>query len=352
MILHLVGGFLGSGKTTAIIQACRAYLARGVRPGVVTNDQGRYLVDTAFFRAGQVPAVEVTGGCFCCNYADLGESLRQLEQDARPDVIFAESVGSCADLVATVLRPLLSLAGDTAEPRSLSVFADARLLLRRLRGDEMPFSDDVMYIFDQQIEEAGLIVVNKKDLLVNGQARVLKELIDARYPGRPVHFQDSRNAEMVAGWLEKIEGGMAPGELPALSLDYARYTSGETRMAWLDARLHFERLERGDAIDLLQGLSGKVRAVGGAVGHLKVALSVAGLHAKISLPSLEEPGWESRVPEFERGPADMLLNLRAEVPSESLQKVFHAEMSLQNGVSVLDLSVFHPDPPRPTHRML
>jgi G3E family GTPase len=101
MKLHLVGGFLGSGKTTAIIQAARVLMQHGLRVGVVTNDQGKYLVDTAFFRLADIPAVEVSGGCFCCNYPNLDKSLDELVESARPDVIFAESVGSCADLVAT-----------------------------------------------------------------------------------------------------------------------------------------------------------------------------------------------------------------------------------------------------------
>ena len=92
MKFHLIGGFLGSGKTTAIIGAARHLIAQGKRVGVVTNDQGKYLVDTAFFQAADLPTVEVTGGCFCCNYDDLGARLSQLKDSAQPDVIFAESV--------------------------------------------------------------------------------------------------------------------------------------------------------------------------------------------------------------------------------------------------------------------
>src|SRR5512142_726693 len=107
--LHLVGGFLGSGKTTAIINAAKRLIAQGRRVGVITNDQGKYLVDTAFFRLESIPALEVTGGCFCCNYDDLKGRLAQLIASAGPEVIFAESVGSCADIVATVVKPLLEL---------------------------------------------------------------------------------------------------------------------------------------------------------------------------------------------------------------------------------------------------
>ena len=75
--LHLVGGFLGSGKTTAIAEAARQLLARGIRVGVVTNDQGKYLVDTAFFARKMYPPSRL-GRCFCCGYDDFVERLSEL----------------------------------------------------------------------------------------------------------------------------------------------------------------------------------------------------------------------------------------------------------------------------------
>ena len=140
-------------------------MAAGKKVGVITNDQGKYLVDTAFMKFNDIPTVEVTGGCFCCNYQDLNSQINILNDQIKPDIIFAESVGSCADLVATVINPLLKFAENDVHPLSLSVFADSRLLLRRLKGEPLPFSDDVTYIFDQQLEEAGILLINKVDLL-------------------------------------------------------------------------------------------------------------------------------------------------------------------------------------------
>jgi G3E family GTPase len=105
MKLHLVGGFLGSGKTTAIIAAARQLMRRGKSVGVITNDQGRYLVDTAFYRASDIPAVEVTGGCFCSHYDDLEDQLEDLVTAHNPDIIFAEAIGSSADLVGPLAGP-------------------------------------------------------------------------------------------------------------------------------------------------------------------------------------------------------------------------------------------------------
>ena len=171
MHLHIIGGFLGSGKTTAIIGAAKYLAHQGLRVGVITNDQGRHLVDTAIMHTESLPAMEVTGGCFCCNFDDLNQRLAQLVDTHHPQVIFAESVGSCADVVATVVEPLLKLEIGVVKPNSFSVFSDIRLLRRFLLGQETPFSEDVNYIFVKQIEEAGLLIINKTDLLTAHEVR-------------------------------------------------------------------------------------------------------------------------------------------------------------------------------------
>src|SRR5947209_20032384 len=102
----MVGGFLGAGKTTTIGRLARHYPGRGQRVGVVTNDQAAGLVDTSSLRSQGFAVEEVAGACFCCRFDDLVARVASLEQAQRPDVILAEPVGSCTDLVATVVRPL------------------------------------------------------------------------------------------------------------------------------------------------------------------------------------------------------------------------------------------------------
>lgn len=41
------GGFLGAGKTTAVGKLAGRLTEKGLRVGLITNDQGRNLVDTA-----------------------------------------------------------------------------------------------------------------------------------------------------------------------------------------------------------------------------------------------------------------------------------------------------------------
>ena len=51
----LLGGFLGSGKTTTLLRLARHYVAAGKRVGIIANDQAENLVDSETFRAAGPP---------------------------------------------------------------------------------------------------------------------------------------------------------------------------------------------------------------------------------------------------------------------------------------------------------
>jgi G3E family GTPase len=355
MKLHLVGGFLGSGKTTAIIHAARSLMKRGLRVGVITNDQGKYLVDTAFFKLADVPTVEVTGGCFCCNYTDLDQSLDQLMESTHPDVIFAESVGSCADLVATVVKPLLTLKQVALTPTSFSVFADVRLLRRRLFDRPMPFSEDVVYIFDKQIEEAGLVVINKADLVQADEVVETETLLRQKYPAVGVLSQSSLSETSVADWLDLLERNQGLLPVNSLEIDYQRYGHGEAQLAWLDE----EVVLHGGGEDVSISVRRVIRLILDAlsqheasIGHLKFFVKGAGVEEKISFPTLSEAGWEKQLAETMGNEARVLINARVEMDATALRTLFRE--ALKAGGNVYEeegVTFFHPKQPNPIHRL-
>ena len=119
----MLGGFLGSGKTTTLLRLAQQLQRAGKRVGIITNDQAAGLVDTALMeelnlpvsepkRSGDTPTFrpvsigEIAGGCFCCRSGSLVEALGKLTAASQPEVFLAEPVGSCTDLVATVSLPL------------------------------------------------------------------------------------------------------------------------------------------------------------------------------------------------------------------------------------------------------
>ena len=97
----VVGGFLGAGKTTLLLSAARELERRGLRSALILNDQGEALVDAEYASLHGLRHGEVTGGCFCCRFSDLVHVMDDLRRFS-PDVIFAEPVGSCTDLIAAV----------------------------------------------------------------------------------------------------------------------------------------------------------------------------------------------------------------------------------------------------------
>lgn len=359
MKLHLVGGFLGSGKTTAIIAAAKSLLKAGMRVGVVTNDQGKYLVDTAFVQLSDLPAVEVSGGCFCCNFNDLNAQLLQLIQDAQPDVVFAESVGSCADITATVVKPFLAIGDERIQPSSFSVFVDSRLLLHHLIGQPLPFSEDVVYIFEKQIEEAGLLVINKIDLLDGDGLGQLTHHLYKQQGSIPYRFQNSLDSESVFAWLDQIQQSNAHVPEDSLEIDYGRYGRGEARMAWLDQVLIL-RVQNGNprqvVIDFLHSLLNLLRDANTGIGHLKFILKSGEISTKISFTGIEDPGWPAVIPVLPAGEIRLLVNARVESNAGELRRYFQEALRKTQTIHAFtyreeDVSFFHPGMPEPTHRM-
>src|ERR1041385_9206591 len=108
----MIGGFLGAGKTTCVAKLAQQLSDRGLKVGLITNDQGSELVDTAMLRSRGFATEEIPGGCFSCRFNSLVDAANRLNAASRPDVFIAEPVGSCTDLVATVTYPLRRIYGE------------------------------------------------------------------------------------------------------------------------------------------------------------------------------------------------------------------------------------------------
>ena len=178
MNFYLVNGFLGSGKTTAIANACKLLTAQSMKVAVITNDQGTQQVDSAYMQALTLPNAEVVNGCFCCRYNELEKAIAALKISAQPEIIFAESVGSCTDLIATIVKPFLLNHYKTKVV--ISVFADACLLHSIITGTSSFIDDSVRYIFKKQMEEADVLILNKTDLVTEAELAAVQQVIKAR----------------------------------------------------------------------------------------------------------------------------------------------------------------------------
>jgi G3E family GTPase len=364
MDLHLVGGFLGSGKTTAILEAARLLIDRGKRVGIITNEQGKHLVDTSYLRARGLPALEVTGGCICCQLNDFADRIDEITVKFEPQVLFAESVGSCTDLVATVIKPLVDYRKTSAQPASLSVFTDSRLFLRYLRDQELPFSDSVIYIFEKQIEETNLLIANKSDLLTEADAHDLLFLAAEKYPHKLVRLQNSLDASQVADWLNLIQSKSQSLPTSSLDIDYSTYADGEGRFTWLDREFQVSFSDKNQASDLAEGLKEIVLGLTSKnihIAHVKILIKDDRENQKISLTSLDDfaSKLESQldnIKHFKGDKLDILINVMVEgdqfVVETALDTIIN-QISKDNIFTVNKVAEYSrvPDKPKPTLRI-
>ena len=359
MKLHLVGGFLGSGKTTAIIAAAKLLISQGKRVGVVTNDQGKYLVDTSFFQSNQIPTVEVTKGCFCSYYDKFEDKINELQVKDRPDVIFAESVGSSGDIVATVIKPLLTLSESPLSSISLSVFVDSMLLLAYLDGEDLPFSENILYIFKKQIEQAQILVLNKIDLLTGDEVDRLKRLANREYPEKTLHLQNSNSESDIEAWYALITEKNVDPTIESIEIDYSKYRQGETELAWLDQKVTI-KAKQGNVydgiIDLIAGIQQEIARHNAAIGHLKFMISTSSENIKISIPTIEQKGWRDELKRNQDTEARVLINARIQIHPDLLKKLVTSAVddlahNPEYEVVSQKMQVFKPDAPHPTYRI-
>jgi G3E family GTPase len=356
----MVGGFLGAGKTTTLGHLARHYMARGQRVGLVTNDQAQDLVDTNSLRGQGFLVEEVAGACFCCRFDDLVGKVEQLGQKERPDVILAEPVGSCTDLVATVVQPLKDLYGQRFEVAPYAVLFKPSHGLRILRNETgAGFSPKAAYIFRKQLEEADAIVINRIDEMRPDEVTKLAELVAKDYPGVPVLRMSAKTGAGFEALAELLDQQGAFGR-KLLEIDYDTYAEGEAELGWLNASFrvttpHPVGLD-GLLLDAVTRLGRSLRQRGLEVAHLKAIgladgpFGVANLVSSGSEPELSLPS-HGRVQE-----AEVIVNARVAADPALLEELVRQTM---DEVSSLDrygqaevrtMQSFRPGRPQPTHR--
>lgn len=357
MKLHIVGGFLGSGKTTAITNAARLLIQQGKKVAAVTNDQGKYLVDTSFVGLNDIPTAEVTNGCFCCNFNSLSDQLELLQRTVQPDFIFAESVGSCTDLVATVLKPLQLLKKELFDELTFSVFVDSRLLLDHLLGKKLPFSDEISYIFAKQIEEADLLVINKIDLLTPENLKMLYGLTKSDFDQKILISQNSLNQQNIQNWISTLET-LPIRRRDSLDIDYQIYGQGEADLAWLDEEINIHTEDQSAwncAIRFIESMIDEIKLKQIVVGHLKFLLKGEGFNHKISFTTIFDENWKSNLPFLLVSDVQIMVNSRIETTPEVARSIVRNGVLAISGkgteISESQEQAFQPGFPNPTHRI-
>ncbi len=338
----IVGGFLGSGKTSLIMAGARLLERRGLRCAVILNDQGDELVDTRHVEAQGVIAREVTGGCFCCRFSGLMEMIEELKPRSL-DVIFAEPVGSCTDISATVFGPLRE-GFDQYRVAPFTVLAD-QVRATELLSEEA--DSDLAFLFQKQLQEADLVCMSKADLYPDAVG----------IAGIESRWVSARTGEGVEEWLDEILSGALEAGRTTLDIDYARYARAEAALAWLN--LSFTRelevpispaLAVGPFVDLLDEALTKA---GIPIVHLKVFdSSPTGWLKAATCANGEQPRVEGNLDASPASRHEMLANLRAKGDPALVRQIVEEQLrELEGRLIDVRLDCFSPAAPKPERRV-
>jgi len=359
----MVGGFLGAGKTTAILQLAKRLRDNGLRVGLITNDQSYGLVDTTMLSSHGFDVEEITGGCFCCRFNSLVDAAEKLSADTTPDVFIAEPVGSCTDLKATVDYPLRRIYGNHYTISPLSVLVDP-VRAARVLGLETgkSFSEKVVYIYGKQLEEADVIVINKTDLLTPEKLDALRRALAARFPRAAVQTISARTGDGIDAWLHQIV--TAPARTHgAMDVDYEEYADGEALLGWLNASLQLQSQRPFDGnallIDLARQLQSRLAADAAEIAHLKMTLAPDQHGNDLAVANLVRGDGIAELSHRLAEPLDtgqLILNLRAQADPELLRAavldvVARVTSTSQITHEIEHLERFRPGKPTPTHRL-
>ena len=392
----MIGGFLGAGKTTTIARLAALYQQRGQTIGIVTNDQATDLVDTHALRSQGFDVGEVAGACFCCNFNELTETIAKLEAAKRPDLILAEPVGSCTDLVATVVRPLEQLYGEQfdvapygvilkpshgrrilesriLESRILeSRILESRILESRILEDrpleDRPrsgFSPKAAYIFRKQLEEADFVLVNRIDQLPAEEVDTLSRLIEREYPSTKLLRISAKTGEGFDAFLAMLD---QPADVrrKEISLDYDIYAAGEAELGWLNSSLTVSADVPFDLdhllLDIISRLQQSLAALGAETAHLKTIGLWQGIdgdrdgYGVANLTSGDGPVELSLPSNCQVQQAEIIVNARVaidpEILTQQVQQAVHATCKqLKIEYKFRQTQSFRPGRPVPTHRL-
>lgn len=354
----MIGGFLGAGKTTAIARIARQLVEQGQRVGLVTNDQAYNLVDTESLRAQGFDVGEVPGACFCCKFDDLVTTANAFEHV--PDWIIAEPVGSCTDLVATVIEPLRHLYGEQFEIGPLAVLLKpehGRKILRESQG--RGFSPQAEYIFLKQLEEADIIGVNKIDKLSPEDQRELIDLVGKRFPNQHCLPLSGKTGTGVDDLLTSLRE-MAPTRSGFMEVDYDVYAAGEAELGWLNCQASFSSTKDFSLDQLVLSLVETCCELLGAAeiepAHLKVLAQRNTDSAIANLVSTESGAELSLESKVSTQSAECTVNARAAGSPEELEELVNAAIkkvaeAIEAEATVSGMQRFRPGRPEPTHRM-
>ncbi|MEM2058564.1 MAG: GTP-binding protein [Thermoproteota archaeon] len=165
-----LAGFLGSGKTTAIIAISRRIASDGKKVAIIVNEIGDVPVDAKIVSEYGLNVRDIGGGCICCELlVSLAYTLEELAKSHSPDYVFIEPSG--------VSIPS-SIKNGIGFVKSFDIeFGPVIVLFDGERGQEQLMDEDLGKFIRRQLAGGDIVAINKIDILQEEVVRSIEVLI-------------------------------------------------------------------------------------------------------------------------------------------------------------------------------
>lgn len=173
MVVDIVFGFLGAGKTTFITRVLQQW-GEQEKIVVLVNEFGEVGIDGELLASRGGDVLEMPSGCICCTLqADFKVQILDIIQSIHPERIIIEPTG-----VATIsqVRSIVELQifENTFSRINDILIADATGFMGLYKANR--------HFVESQVENAGIILLNKCDLVDKKMAMVTRSAISAINP--------------------------------------------------------------------------------------------------------------------------------------------------------------------------
>ena len=157
MDVIVVGGFLGSGKTTTIINMGKYLAEKGKKVAIIVNEIGEIGIDGDVIKRFGFDTKEITGGCICCSLkVGLRTTITLLANEYKPDILMIEPTGIAFPHIIRNEVELMNL-GEEVKIAPLVTLIDGSRFKHLMK--------EVKEFAMRQIIDAEILGINKVDLI-------------------------------------------------------------------------------------------------------------------------------------------------------------------------------------------
>lgn len=178
MDVIVIGGFLGSGKTTTVINMGKYLAEKGKRVAIIVNEIGEIGIDGDIIKKFGFDTKEITSGCICCTLKmGLRVTVNDLIKGYDPEILLIEPTGIAFPNAIKNEFKLMNLGEDVKVAPLVTLIDGSRFkyLMKEIKEFAM-----------RQIIDAEILGINKVDLIDTLQIPILEVSVQQLNPNAKV----------------------------------------------------------------------------------------------------------------------------------------------------------------------